>query len=176
VTTAPARRPRPTSERTRGPAAYTRTRCRRVRCHADELSPVLGRRQSAFNQIELLRRSPESVSPRSPDGWRMSPVPATVPGDALLRTKYFQDDYSSFLLLMGLGQRRLRRQRPDRGMDAAFRPTITLGRGEAARSVLADSSGSTGADSSLSTRSRTPGPASGTLLCQPLPQPSSSHA
>jgi hypothetical protein len=32
----------------------------------------------------------------------MSPVPATVPADALLRTKYFQNDYSFFLLLVSV--------------------------------------------------------------------------
>jgi hypothetical protein len=146
-----------------------------------------------------LRPSPESVFPRSPDGLRMSPVPATVPADALLRTKYFQNDYSFFLLLIGVHHSTIRptdlrlsapslaatlmvgvsagcgRQRPGRGMEAAFH-TITLERGEAVRSVLADSSGSEGADSSLSTRSRSPGLASGALLCQPPLQPSSSQA
>jgi hypothetical protein len=51
--------------------------------------------------INLLRLSPESVSPRSPDGLRMSPVRATVAADAVLRTKIFQNDYSFFLLLLG---------------------------------------------------------------------------
>ena len=47
-----------------------------------------------MQQLDLLRSSPESVSPRSPGGFRMIPVPATVPADVVLRTINFQDDYS----------------------------------------------------------------------------------
>ena len=53
-------------------------------------------------QLDVLRSSPESVSPRSPGGFRMIPVPATVPADAVLRTINCRDDYSFFLLLIGV--------------------------------------------------------------------------
>lgn len=51
-------------------------------------------------KMELLRSSPESVSPRSPGGLRMIPVLATVPADVVLRTINLQDDYSFFLFLV----------------------------------------------------------------------------
>ena len=60
------------------------------------------------NQSGLLRSSPESVSPRSPDGLRMSKVRATVPADARLRTKNVQNDYSFFLLLLGANHSTIR--------------------------------------------------------------------
>jgi hypothetical protein len=50
--------------------------------------------------MDLLRSSPESVSPRSPGGLRITPVPATVPADVVLRTINFQDDYSFFLFFV----------------------------------------------------------------------------
>lgn len=49
---------------------------------------------AGMQQLDLLRSSPESVSPRSSGGFRMIPVPATVPADVVLRTINFQNDYS----------------------------------------------------------------------------------
>jgi len=83
------------------------------------------------NQSGLLRSSPESVSPRSPDGLRMSPVRATVPADARLRTKNVQNDYSFFLLLLGAHHStirptdlRLSPQLQDAGIGAASRRVV----------------------------------------------------
>jgi hypothetical protein len=53
-------------------------------------------------QLDVLRSSPESVSPRSPGGFRMIPVPATVPADVVFRTINFQDDYSFFPFLVSI--------------------------------------------------------------------------
>ena len=53
-------------------------------------------------EMDLLRSSPESVSPRSSGGLRMIPVLATVPADVVLRTLNFQDDYSFFLFLVDI--------------------------------------------------------------------------
>jgi hypothetical protein len=50
--------------------------------------------------MDLLPSSPESVSPRSPGGLRITPVPATVLADVVLRTINFQDDYSFFLFFV----------------------------------------------------------------------------
>jgi hypothetical protein len=53
-------------------------------------------------RMDLLRSCPESVSPRSPGGLRMTPVLATVPADVVLRTINLQDEYSFFLFLVGV--------------------------------------------------------------------------